>query len=425
MEARVGYHIGEAESQVLVAGDDREQGQVGIGKIGSGKIGSGRIGSDKIGSGYGKSGGIEGEAVGAGGSPIDRLDFVLPTALEAKQPPEARGLTRDAVRLMVSRVGTDSVEHGRFFGLPDFLESGDLVLLNTSATLKAALKARRDDGEELVVHLSTQLPANLWSVELRRPAPSATLPFHRGRAGEVLALPAGGSLRLLTPQRMDQRQALGAEGAGAVRLWIAALELPLPLEAYLEVHGRPIRYGYVKDAWPSSYYQTVFAQDPGSAEMPSAGRAFTPELVTRLVAQGIQLAPLLLHTGVSSLEDHEPPYEEFYRVPPHTAEAVNRTRASGGRVVAVGTTAVRAIETAAQADGRVHAGQGWTDLVLGPERGLRAVDALLTGFHEPQASHLSLLEALAGRPHLEKAYAAALDGRYLWHEFGDLHLILP
>ena len=356
-----------------------------------------------------------------GGAPAERLDFELPAELEATRPPEARGLTRDAVRLMVSRVGDDGVEHGRFFDLPDFLEAGDLVLLNTSATLKAALPARREDGGELVVHLSTRLPADLWSVELRRPASPAPLPFGGGRASEVLALPAGGRLRLLTPQRSEER---GADGA-SVRLWLATLDLPQRLEDYLEAHGAPIRYGYVQDQWPAAYYQTAFASEPGSAEMPSAGRAFTPELVTRLVTQGVQVAPLLLHTGVSSLEDHEPPYEEFYRVPPHTAAAVNRARAAGGRVVAVGTTAVRAVETVTGADGRTHAGEGWTDLVLGPSRGLRAVDALLTGFHEPQASHLALLEALAGRPHLETAYAAALESGYLWHEFGDLHLILP
>lgn len=353
-----------------------------------------------------------------------RLDFELPAELEATRPPEARGLTRDAVRLMVSRVGDDRVEHGRFFDLPDFLGAGDLVLLNTSATLKAAVPARREDGEELVVHLSTRLPADVWSVELRRTEGGATRPFGRGRAFETLLLPGGGRLRLLAPQRPDHRTKRQKDGA-PVRLWLATLDLPQPLAAYLEVHGAPIRYGYVKDEWPAEYYQTVFARHPGSAEMPSAGRAFTPELVTRLMTQGVQVAPLLLHTGVSSLEDHEPPYEEFYRVPPHTAAAVNRTRDEGGRVVAVGTTAVRAIETVTGPNGTTHAGEGWTDLVVGPERGLHAVDALLTGFHEPQASHLALLEALAGRPHLETAYAAALEAGYLWHEFGDLHLILP
>ncbi len=163
----------------------------------------------------------------------------------------------------------------------------------------------------------------------------------------------------------------------------------------------------------------------GSAEMPSAGRAFTPELITRLVAQGVQIVPLLLHTGVASLEAHEPPYEEFYRVPTETARAVNTARAAGRRVVAVGTTVVRALETVTDADGATHPGEGWTRLVVTPARGIHAVNAMLTGLHEPRASHLAMLEALAGRAHLQRTYAEALRERYLWHEFGDLHLILP
>jgi S-adenosylmethionine:tRNA ribosyltransferase-isomerase len=159
--------------------------------------------------------------------------------------------------------------------------------------------------------------------------------------------------------------------------------------------------------------------------MPSAGRAFTPELIARLTAGGILIVPLLLHTGVASLEAHEPPYMEFYRVPAETAAVVNLARELGGRVIAVGTTVVRALETVTDRDRRARAGEGWTDLVITPARGLRAVDGLLTGFHEPRASHLLMLETIAGRDHLAHAYAEALRAGYLWHEFGDLHLILP
>ena len=158
--------------------------------------------------------------------------------------------------------------------------------------------------------------------------------------------------------------------------------------------------------------------------MPSAGRAFTPELITRLVARGVQVAPLLLHTGVASLEDHEPPYEEYYEIPAASARLINQARREGRRVIAVGTTVVRALETVV-ADGEVHPGQGWTGLVITPQRRLRAVSGLLTGLHEPRASHLAMLAALAGEAHLRLAYAEALRERYLWHEFGDLHLILP
>ena len=169
----------------------------------------------------------------------------------------------------------------------------------------------------------------------------------------------------------------------------------------------------------------MYATLVGSAEMPSAGRAFTPELITRLVAKGVQVAPLLLHTGVASLENHEPPYEEFYRVPVETARAVNAAHTAGKRVLAVGTTVVRALETVTTRDHTAYPGQGWTSMVITPQRGLYAVDGLLTGLHEPKSSHLAMLQALAGVDHLRKTYRQALEHRYLWHEFGDLHLILP
>jgi S-adenosylmethionine:tRNA ribosyltransferase-isomerase len=357
----------------------------------------------------------------APGSGIVPFDFVLPPELEAGEPPEARGLGRDDVRLLVSSRADDRIAHARFRDLPDFLTAGDLVVINTSGTLNAAVLAARADGSVVEVHLSTRLPGDLWAVELRTPTEEGTEPLLTGRAGETLRLPACGAMTLLTPYRPDQRDVPDAP----VRLWFATLSVPEPLPAYLERHGFPIRYRYVNAAWPLSYYQTVYATEPGSAEMPSAGRAFTPELITRLVARGIQVAPLILHTGVASLEAHEPPYEEYYRVPPETAAAVNATRARGGRVIAVGTTVVRALETVADADGTVHPGEGWTTLIVTPERGVRVIDTLLTGFHEPQASHLAMLEAIANRSHLHTVYDEALRERYLWHEFGDLHLLLP
>jgi S-adenosylmethionine:tRNA ribosyltransferase-isomerase len=349
------------------------------------------------------------------------LGFELPPELEAHEPPEARGLARDEVRLMVSRLADRRVTHARFRDLPAFLAPGDVLVINTSGTLNAALPATRADGTPLELHLSTRLPAELWVVEVRRPDGNATAPFFDARAGERLALAGGAEAILHTAYHADLRR----EQDVPIRLWIATLHLPLPLDDYLAEHGFPIRYGYVHEHWPLAYYQTVYAAEPGSAEMPSAGRAFTPELITRLVARGAQFAPLLLHTGVASPEDHEPPYEEFYRVPPETARAVNAARAAGKRVIAVGTTTVRALETVADAEGNVHPGEGWTRLVITPRRGLRAVNALLTGLHEPQSTHLLMLETLAGLDHLELAYNEALRQGYLWHEFGDLHLILP
>lgn len=351
---------------------------------------------------------------------LTALDFQLPPELEAGEPPEARGLARDEVRLMVSYRANDHIAHTTFRRLPDFLDPGDVLVINTSATLNAALPAARADGAPLELHLSTRLPAGLWLVEVRRPDGRASQPFGQAAPGEILTLPAGGAVQLLTAYQAGQRGR-----PAAVRLWVATLDHPDHLADYLNRHGFPIRYAYVKQSWPLSYYQTVYATEPGSAEMPSAGRAFTPALITHLVAQGVQLAPLLLHTGVASLEAHEPPYEEFYRVPADTARLINSARAAGKRIIAVGTTVVRALETVTGEQGLVHPGEGWTRLVISPARPLRAVDGLLTGLHEPQASHLAMLEALAGPAHIRLTYAEALAEQYLWHEFGDLHLLLP
>jgi S-adenosylmethionine:tRNA ribosyltransferase-isomerase len=345
------------------------------------------------------------------------FDFTLPPALEADAPAEERGLTRDGVRMLVSSRSNDTVLHTTFRALETTLREGDVVVINTSATLKAALPATRPNGQMLEVHLSTQLPGGFWTVELREPDGIGSRPFRLEGAGETLALPADGALALLAPYP--------ATAATPPRLWLAALRLPLPLLDYLDAHGEPIRYSYVRERWPISAYQTVYADTSGSAEMPSAGRAFTPEIMARLVARGVQIVPLVLHCGVASLEDHEPPFEEWYRVPGATAAAINAARAHGGRVVAIGTTVVRALETVTDAQGVVHPGEGWTTLVLSPARPVRTVDALLTGWHEPRASHLALLGAIASPAHLRLAYEAALCKGYLWHEFGDLHLLMP
>jgi len=349
------------------------------------------------------------------------LDFQLPAELEAGEPPEARGLSRDEVRLMISYLSDHRIIHTTFRHLPDLLGPGDLVVINTSRTLNGALPATRSDGTPLIVHLSTRLPAELWLVEVRQPDGVASRPFFQAKPGETLRLPDGASVTLHTPYLADLR---GQSRAG-VRLWIATFSSMAPLEDYLAEYGYPIRYGYVKQAWPLAYYQTVYATEPGSAEMPSAGRAFTPELITRLVAKGIQFAPLILHTGVASLEDHEPPYEEYYRVSPETARLVNSARAAGKRMIAVGTTVVRALETVTTEEGITFPGEGWTRRVIKADESLRAVNGMLTGMHEPKSSHLAMLQALAGAEHLYLTYGEALQEGYLWHEFGDLHLILP
>jgi S-adenosylmethionine:tRNA ribosyltransferase-isomerase len=335
-----------------------------------------------------------------------------PERLEAHEPPEARGVPRDGVRLLVSHRAAGTVEHATFRDLPSYLEPGDLLVVNTSATLPAAVTVTRADGMRLELRFSTSLPGGSpdgpWLVELRE----GDDPFAGVQAGDTFALPAGGTARILTPY-------------AAPRLWLAELDLPDPLEAYLAEHGSPIRYGYVPRRWPLSTYQNVYADEPGSAEMASAGRPFTPELITRLVAQGVLVAPLTLHTGVSSQERHEAPYPERFRVPEQTARLVNAVHDWGRRVVAVGTTVVRALETVSQPDGTVEPGDGWTHLVVTPERGLWTVDGLLSGLHEPESSHFDLLRGAVGEELLDRSYAAALEHGYRWHEFGDSHLVLP
>nr|WP_202439250.1 S-adenosylmethionine:tRNA ribosyltransferase-isomerase [Streptomyces sp. SID8356] len=434
----------------------------------------------------------------------------VPPELSARVPAEQRGSGRDDVRLLVTR-GTE-VSHHAFRELPGQVRAGDVLVVNTSATLPAAVNGRVG-GERVVVHFSTRGEDGRWAVELRAPGGSgATGPRPGGPAGAVVRLPGGRELVLeepmgdvlsagnASPAIRSRRapghtpalapgvteaglaeagavEAAGAVGAGAAgrgtveagatevgaveggtveagagagergagergavdmgpvgagpaegaRLWWA--RVPEGVPGLLRRYGRPIRYGYTERDQPLSAYQTVFAvaapDGSGSAEMPSAARPFTAALVAELVSRGVQFAPLSLDTGVASAEAHEPPYPERFSVPPTTAWLVNAARAAGGRVIAVGTTAVRALESAVDADGVVRPVSGWTDLVVTPRRGVRVVDGLLTGLHEPEASHLLMLEAVAGREALRRGYEAALERRYLWHEFGDVHLLLP
>lgn len=339
------------------------------------------------------------------------LDFELPPELEAHEPPEAAGRGREDVRLLVSP-GAEEPIHARFHDLPRFLRPGDLLVINTSATMAASVVAERPNGATIELHISTRLEDGTWLVEPRQPARPASFPYGGDLDREVLLLPAGATATLVSRWR------------GSPRLWVADLHLPEGLPSYLGRHGEPIRYSYVTTPWPISAYQNVYAIEPGSAEMPSAGRPFTEDMFTRLAAAGVGVTPLILHTGVSSLESHEAPYPEYFRVPEVTAHRVNHTHATGGRVIAVGTTVVRALESAADLDGVVQAADGWTEEVITPERGTRAVDGLITGWHEPRASHLLMLEAIAGRDVLAAAYAAALSQSYRWHEFGDSHLLL-
>jgi S-adenosylmethionine:tRNA ribosyltransferase-isomerase len=351
--------------------------------------------------------------------------FAVPDGPGMGTPPELRrpggvvgGDGRADVRLLVARRAPGTVAHRRFGDIVGELAPGDVLVVNASAVRPAALDATAPDGTAFRLHLSTEQPGGFWVVEPRRPAGPGSLRFD-GPPPATLALPGDGRAEILGPYPAH---------TAARRLYLARLTLPdgrAGLDAYLGDHGQPIRYAHTAGAWPIEAYQTVFSRVPGSVEMPSASRPFTDRIVTRLVAAGVTVVPIVLHTGVSSQEAGEPPYAERYEVPPATADAVNAAHSAGGRVVAAGTTVVRALETTADRAGRSHPGEGWTELVVTPERGVRVVDGLLTGWHEPASSHLALLEAVAGRPLLAASYRAAVHAGYRWHEFGDSHLILP
>lgn len=339
-----------------------------------------------------------------------RASLAVAEQAPASSPPERRGIERDAVRLMVADAGSGSITHATFARLGDFLDPGDVLVVNVSATVPAAVDGFADDVGRVRLHISSPIGAGLWTVEPRRPLRVGSDPWPEFPGG-VVQLPAGAAAHLLLPDRRSPR------------LWVTDLAGIDDVIAYLHRHGRPIRYRHTAGAWPLADYQTVYATEPGSAEMPSAGRPFTTRLVTSLVAAGISVLPVVLHSGVASFEAGELPDSERFRVPQATARIINEVRRAGGRVVAVGTTVVRAVETVADASGTVHPGAGVTDLIVDERHGVRGVDGIITGWHDSGASHLEMVAAFAGRRLVERCYVEAGSGGYLRHEFGDSLLV--
>jgi S-adenosylmethionine:tRNA ribosyltransferase-isomerase len=337
------------------------------------------------------------------------LFFERPTALQATMPPEARHLQRDEVRLLVTTPAGH--RHTTFAQLADFLEPGDLVVVNRSATLPASLPVSGPRGDFLL-NLSTHYGDGLWLAEPRwSPSEPGPLPLAPGDP-----LTAGNAdLHLIAPY------------PGLARLWFVRTNADLC--ATMQTSGSPIRYGYVTIPYPLAAYQTIFAKVPGSAEMPSAGRPFSQRVVRSLRERGVKIAGITLHTGVSSLEietekvEAQTMYAEPFHVPVATARLVNATRQAGHRVIAVGTTVVRALESAWDGE-KVCPARGFTRLFIHPQRGVHVVDGLVTGFHDPLASHLAMLYAIAGQTMIQDSYHEAVQQGYLWHEFGDSHLIL-
>ena len=354
--------------------------------------------------------------------------FAHPGDRTAPSPAEARGLRRDDVRLLVAN--GDRLTHARFGDLAEHLDPGDLVVVNASQTvageLDAVLAGNGASSGEVVVHVATDLRDGTWVAEVRT-APDAARAVLDAAAGQTVTLAGVGERAVLTLLEPYPREHSSPTGSGN-RLWRAAYAGESELPELLARHGRPIAYGYLDRQYPIEDYRTIFGTTPGSAEMPSAARPFTPDVVTRLVSRGIAIAPIVLHTGVSSQEAGEAPQPEWFEVSESTARLVNATRAGGGRIIAVGTTVTRALESAVRgAPGRaqLEASEGWTERVVTREAPPRVVDGLITGWHDPAASHLLLVEAVAGPRLTQVAYDAALEGGYHWHEFGDSALLLP
>jgi len=348
--------------------------------------------------------------------PRPYTQFSIPGDRIATEPPELRGLPRDAVKLMMATPA--GIRHTFFYHLGEQLNAGDVLVVNTSATVPGQLDGVRA-GAAVVVHIANRLADGTRVTELRT-APDASAPVLDGRTGERISLPAGGVVELIAPYPKSGSSPTGVGN----RLWRGRVTVSQTLSSYLREQARPISYGYLNGFFPISAYQTIFALHPGSAEMPSAARPFSAELVARLVAQGVIFAPVTLHTGLSSQDVGEAPQPEWFEVSERTAHLVNSSKARGARVIGVGTTATRAIESAVKPDGAAAAVCGWTDLVISPGRPVRIVDGLITGWHNPEASHLLLVESVAGAELTQHAYDAAVAERYLWHEFGDSCLFL-
>ena len=343
------------------------------------------------------------------------IQFDLPKHLSCPEPTEERHLQRDEVRLLVTD-SNGTIHHSSFKYLDNFLKKGDVLVVNTSATIPAALPLSLPGSRMGKLHLSTRLKDSEWIIEIREITANKTIRWKEGQEGMKFELPASAEVTL--KQKLYNNDQW-------LDLWIADFDVHAPMQKYLSANAGPVQYEKLSRQYPLSYYQTFFSFHPGSSEMPSAGRGFTAALMERLLKKGIAFAPIMLHTGVSSLEENEAPYPEYMEIDPLTASIVNSAKRQKRRIIAVGTTAIRAIETASNGEGFIIPYRGNTDLFIDENYKMKITDGLLTGFHEPRASHLNMLQSIAGYEHIDMAYREAIKAGYYWHQFGDLHLIVP
>ncbi|MGR3766230.1 S-adenosylmethionine:tRNA ribosyltransferase-isomerase [Rossellomorea sp. NS-SX7] len=333
--------------------------------------------------------------------------FSIPEQLNASTPIELTGKNRDEVKLMVLNRKTGACIHSHFDQLPAHLKKGDVLVVNNSRTIPASLQGKQGN-RQVEVRLSRKVSSNEWDALILGCMYDTRLPISFGDGVKAVMTGKGSENPLI-------RLAFNVEGA--------------VFYDFLYREGQPVRYEYIDTPWPLDKYQTVYGSVPGSVEMASAGRAFSWKLISQLRAEGIEVVCLQLHAGLSYYgDDHWPTptnHPEEYHLPEETVESIRRAKMNGNRVIAVGTTVVRALETVARDHvGELIAASGVTDLYITKESPLRVVDGLITGLHEPQASHLDLLRAFVPDEHLFRAYRSALAKGYMWHEFGDMNLIL-
>ena len=338
---------------------------------------------------------------------VKSLDFYLPDELNASQPPEKRGIRRDHVRMMVLDRTTGEIHHDRFNHLTHYLQPGDLIILNNSRTIPAVLKGKwvrnmEEMASQVEVRLARHRNEDTWD---------ALIIANPVNVGDTIQFSTELSATVIDNKGHSPLKTIQFSKKGT------------DLFNLIYFLGEPIRYEYINQTWELDYYQTVFASQPGSVEMPSAGRAFSWELLFTLMQKEIQIDYIQLHTGLSYFLDDEPLPEdndEEYHISERTMQRILEAKSSGRRVIAAGTTVVRALESAA----RNRTLFGVTNLYIHRDYPLKIVDGIITGFHEPKASHLDMLSAFISEQHLRNAYDEAIRARYLWHEFGDMNLII-
>lgn len=338
------------------------------------------------------------------------ISFQLPDQLNASIPPERRGVRRDRVKMLVLDRQNGHVEHTN--NLEDYLKAGDVLILNNSRTIPAQLSGtylEGDNEKEVIVRLAHRLSEDKWQALLiGRP---------KWNKGDKITFTP--HLSAVVEESYSEKPLV------TIKFSICCNAL---FDQFYSI-GQPIRYEYIETPWDLDYYQTVFASVPGSVEMPSAGRAFSWEMILKLKKLGIQIGFIQLHTGLSYFESdkwshHPEENTEEFIIPKETAKLIEKAKENGGKVIAVGTTVVRALEAMYLLNNKIEGLHQWTNLYIDSSYPLKVVDGLITGMHEPEASHLDMLSAFIEPDMLNKAYENAIAKHYLWHEFGDMNLII-